>query len=319
MCGLELPYQVFFEPTTDFMLWLHKATRCHTIFDCGAGVGFLGATWERLFADKRFFSLDMHPREKNASRVLIADARYFSLPSGCVALICRPSAGEWIQEVINNALQNGAAFVLYVAKSANVERDLDDLPSTYQTSRMFEHAGAEDEVVMKIELKVKTFKTFVLVRQPFYKETVGNWYERLEGGRLGNSSGGWMLEGDCVIDQTVEAEDFEDLDWKVTALYRKNQDGLHGWLAPDGTFYACEYMAHDRVAWYLFKSPGDELAHAGWIRVQARDGLTALRYPTEAQYKTAKERGIVLQEETEGRRKTAVASFGERDIKRDGD
>ena len=70
---------------------------------------------------------------------------------------------------------------------------------------------------------------------------------------------------DDEILETVEAEDFESLDWSKTTLLIPDSDA--GWLDRNGKFYGCRSEDHDVLAYFYLKKDVSELEKEGWVRV----------------------------------------------------
>jgi len=85
-----------------------------------------------------------------------------------------------------------------------------------------------------------------------------------------NMRGGWCLkhEEDEILEEVdMEEDDFIDLKRKEIYSYLLKSDSDLGWLAPDGTFYGCDYASHSDVAVFYFNKDDLELEKAGWIKV----------------------------------------------------
>jgi hypothetical protein len=106
--------------------------------------------------------------------------------------------------------------------------------------------------------------TFALVK--FSKNEYPNWWE-LEGDTLYNMAGGHCtVTKNVEIIETVEVEDFDDLDYSKTALCSAPDDSMDGWLEPNGKYYPVNYGGHDGFAEMILKKSVRELEEGGWVR-----------------------------------------------------
>lgn len=145
MQGQAIPYSLFFEPRPAFIRWLSEQTKQEEriIVDCGAGVGMLG----KILLDKGAptLSIDFIERDETDSPVLIMDATFFNYHDRMIAVVARPSAGDWILDTFIRALDQGAK-VLYVGVKRNYDRDLFDLEDEGMAYELaFSNAGEEGE------------------------------------------------------------------------------------------------------------------------------------------------------------------------------
>ena len=83
-----------------------------------------------------------------------------------------------------------------------------------------------------------------------------------------NYFGGKQTGLELSSEDIVECKDWCDLDWNGTYIYDNTY--RTGWLAPDGTFYGCNYEAHSLQARFVHKSYESQLEQSGWIKI-ARD------------------------------------------------
>lgn len=112
---------------------------------------------------------------------------------------------------------------------------------------------------------------------------LGNyWYEYdettpLNNARLWNTGLGCSSGIDISNNIVVEANDFTELDWHGTSVYDNCYNT--GWLAPDGTFYGCDYKHHKEHAKYVQKLTEREMEERGFIKItcnRIRENPTAL-------------------------------------------
>ncbi len=90
-------------------------------------------------------------------------------------------------------------------------------------------------------------------------------------GRVHNHMGGWSctieeLRDENLIDQSVEAENFEDLDWAGTWLTTGDSTPC-GWVDPDGHYFPCRSQDHIDYAKLVLHSSERELESAGWAKI----------------------------------------------------
>lgn len=258
-----LPAIQFFCPTETFLTWLPRFAKGRTIVDCGAGIGHLGTVLPNVIM------LDVFKREGGNPNVLQTDATVFPFHRRSLPIICRPCHGDWVQETIHNAVaRTGSA--LYVGLKRNLSIDLHGLP--YHQTTVLENAGEAGELVIMFKPYDPhdgdvTKRRFSLVEN---YPGEASWWENPGDGKLYNLAGGHHRIGESNIIETVEAPDFEDLDWTKTHLMQPNSDA--GWLDPFGVLHGCESRGHDLYAKYILKSGSEALLDSGWARIYGKDG-----------------------------------------------
>ena len=86
-----------------------------------------------------------------------------------------------------------------------------------------------------------------------------------------NMCGGWCLQSDddeiVAIAEYHNNEEFINANRKDVYSYLIKPKSDYGWLAPDGTFYGCEYASHSDVACFYFDKDEVVLEKEGWIKV----------------------------------------------------
>ena len=91
--------------------------------------------------------------------------------------------------------------------------------------------------------------------------------------------------------EVVQADSLYDLDWKNTDLWCDKF--TTGWVAPDGTYYGCNYHQHDKQAQFIHKKTERELEQLGYIKITKTRYINNFKHlvliydksPTMAQYK----------------------------------
>jgi len=111
-------FRVAFEPTDIFVRWLTAWDR--PVIDCGCGLSQLG------------------------THVVAEDAVAFDFPPKCLAVIARPTRGDWIHATMERTRECGARMV-YVGLPAHVEEDVWD--SRFQWQQIVLEAGTAGEQV----------------------------------------------------------------------------------------------------------------------------------------------------------------------------
>lgn len=148
--GRTLPSIKFFEPTSRFLRWMEKAWKGKTIYDVGAGCGHVSRALSARGLE--VMAIDINRRECGESfPVEIADGESYPYGPGSVVMICRPCHGDFVTQVISNALNCGVAAVLYVGLRKNFESDLDARLSKFK--REITGAGLEGEDVLQWKLE----------------------------------------------------------------------------------------------------------------------------------------------------------------------
>lgn len=86
-----------------------------------------------------------------------------------------------------------------------------------------------------------------------------------------NMRGGWCMQS--ADDEVVAVAEYADEDEFVAANRRDIYDYLikpesdYGWLAPDGTFYGCDFASHSDVACFYFDKDDVILEKEGWVKI----------------------------------------------------
>lgn len=77
---------------------------------------------------------------------------------------------------------------------------------------------------------------------------------------------GRMTEVDITNMEKAYANSLSDLNWNGTKLL-DNSVYKTGWLAPDGTFYGCDYSCHSAQAKLVHKKDEETLEREGYIKI----------------------------------------------------
>ena len=121
------------------------------------------------------------------------------------------------------------------------------------------------------------------------------------------NDGWWKIVGNKVVNvygskhslnpelPIIEVDDWDSLDWS----FLLNRNSPYGWIAPDGTWFGCNYKRHIDVARWFLKSSEDKLEKAGWVKVYQAIPRTSIidwysdKYLiTHAQAKTLHQKGF---------------------------
>lgn len=229
--------------------------------DCGAGE----ALFERMMPKNSVLSLDIRIQTDEVA-VLQFDYREFEFIQDMIPIFIRPCHALQVYETIIKNLDAVDSF-LYVSHPKNIKRDLPVKYNEFDVVHIFpEWEGIEGERIFEISVeRTKQMSTFILVEYEYQ----GKHWGRREGQKLFNRAGGYCLvEEDDKILETVEAEDWEELDYTKTSLVDLNGKDA-GWLDRNGKFYGCDSKDHDEVVYYYFKSTLEEFERIGWVRVYA--------------------------------------------------
>lgn len=123
--------------------------------------------------------------------------------------------------------------------------------------------------------------------------------------RVENAYGGWHFYTITKEDEIFES-DWDTVEREQYAAY---QDAEYGWIAPDGTFYGCNYEDHAHCIYAVSGMYESIAERMGWIKIY-RDPTMARYHPervnefdgcywiydseimTDAQKKTLYERGF---------------------------
>ncbi len=145
---------IFFRPTKKFITWLKKYTNDRLIIDVGSGEGY----FLHVLNENKIKAIGIepygpmipdpnrhHPTPTNVLPVLAQGCTLVTLRENSLIIIARPCHNNFCYETIK--AKHPSSEVLYISKKENIELDLDDLKYT----KVFEHAGDENEVVLSIK------------------------------------------------------------------------------------------------------------------------------------------------------------------------
>jgi uncharacterized UPF0146 family protein len=258
------PFQ-FFEPTEEFLNWLVERIKHKVVIEVGAGQGHLSlALLERGI---KVLSIDAFEREGQVAPIVVADATRFIYPKSSVVLMARPSRGEWITETINRVLDS-ASEIYYIARPSRVDSDLFEF--ALEGTHLFSDAGNDEEEVHHFKLEKETgMEKFYLITWGHGHLVMGpSWMQRVGDKWVGPSGGGFYSRdgGEQILD-TVDAEDWYDLDWSRTSLALREEGCTSGWVSPKGKFFPCGSKDHDEYAYLVLRKEVRELEEGGWARL----------------------------------------------------
>ena len=89
------------------------------------------------------------------------------------------------------------------------------------------------------------------------------WWE-IRGNKLVNSKGGWHDYYPNSEDKIIESN--WDYIEHLNAKNKINDKFITGWIAPEGTFYGCDYQDHHYVAEYLDLSEF-QMENQGYVKI----------------------------------------------------
>ena len=110
-------------------------------------------------------------------------------------------------------------------------------------------------------MKLRTFVKY----KNFWWEYEGD--SPIDNARLYNVYGGYACNVDIRDRETVQANNFKELDWSGTDVLNKNSK--YGWVDRNGVFYGCDYTCHELQAYLVHNSSKEELERAGWIHISS--------------------------------------------------
>lgn len=100
---------------------------------------------------------------------------------------------------------------------------------------------------------------FILIKQNGSLE----WWRLKRNGKLENPSGsGFIPRTPPDIIESVEVDEWEDLDWTKTLI---DKESRLGWLSPSGRWYPCQVWHHEQVAYWILKKEESELK--AWVKI----------------------------------------------------
>ena len=253
----------FFKPTKAFFEWAAANLKDGVIFDVGAGDGYTSLGLKSIGLN--VMAIDAFPHADPVFASVQADGTSFKYPQRSTVMLCRPCHGNFPYLTVEQAVRREVDRVLYVGLSRNVNDDLGKYRRKFRVA--LKNAGESGEKVWMWNMRDRdATKNVALVKAEGWSAAYwmidrdSQYWENEAGGRCPKSPGDVVLERSTIVDY-----DFQSLDWSKTGYIMA--DSEYGWLSPEGKFYPCEYMEHDRVAYYLIKKPVSELEAEGWVRV----------------------------------------------------
>lgn len=134
-----------------------------------------------------------------------------------------------------------------------------------------------------------------------------NGYWRIDGHKLVNECGGWHDYNPRDDDEIIEST-WEEIQ-KLNAKSLISDEYITGWIAPDGTFYGCDYRDHWAVGVYLDKTER-MMETQGYVKIFLNplyyDGFGGNKYDyyhekflTSRQKQVLKEKGLEIKNEFE--------------------
>lgn len=177
-----LPDSIFFKPKEQFIHELAAFIKAEDwdVVDCGAGVGLLS----KLLIESgiKCCPIDIFPRENPLTEVHQIDALNFPFAAGMLAIIARPCHGDWVQDVILKAVENGAQ-AMYIGLKKNFKHDIVGLGLAHYI--FSKNAGEDGEyaiVFRKREIKgsmlggyLKDVPHGALKRRKFKSDNIGRY------------------------------------------------------------------------------------------------------------------------------------------------
>lgn len=265
----------FFEPNEKFLEAIKPYIRHRIVVDCGCGDG---QVFDLLKENNiNAIAVDLMNQTERAD-IIKGDALKY-VTKGVLPLVCRPCAGDWYFDIFKKAKVG-----LFVMKPEHYERDARFLKEEGHTLKLLaKGVGKDGEWVYYIgdDMQEDDSYNFALVKIPCWD---GPWWVEDKGDSYWhNYSGGRTPKGpkDEVYERVTTTGDFESLDWSKTNMIDNKKES--GWLSPNGDFYGCDYMEHDRVATLYFHSSPDALMKLGWMRIAGRDSWWKEREVTPQQ------------------------------------
>lgn len=148
--GGTLPSIKFFEPTSRFLAWMQKNFKGRLTYDVGAGCGHVSKALSEKGLEMK--AIDINHREcEGGFPVQIADGEGYEYVRGSVVMLCRPCHGDFVGEVISQAIRCRASAILYVGLKKNFFPDLD--VHLLKFKKALTGAGLEGEDVLQWKLE----------------------------------------------------------------------------------------------------------------------------------------------------------------------
>jgi hypothetical protein len=248
---------------------IKKLARNRTIVDCGCGEGLL----EQFIPDA--IAIDIQQPDNPPKGFLHIDCVKFPFTKQEFPVFIRPCHGHFVKQVLYQ--NENIIECLYISHPSNVEIDIDE--HEYRCIELDDWIGKDGEKIHRIIKKgyfkqmlnpIEKEKYYLVIRSDFPQS--GAYWVKKTIERYGtcwqNPSGGrGPIDKDDQVVEIVEADSFEDLDWKKTCLYRPDEKSDYGWLDRSGNFFACDYEDHAIVACRIFGKYDQTLEAEGWVKL----------------------------------------------------
>lgn len=287
---------IFFKPTDNFWAYMTQLPwRWKRYVDAGSGNGHL----TRLMREKGFtvHAVDMFLRD-NAE---IGDTDQLNLITHHVEfeiqdcmIFARPCHGGFLDMALRYGGYWDQGEVLYAGKTENLAEDL----GGWHFEVVAKDVGEDGEVLCRVYGPIEKMKTFHKLGG-----MSGGWWEFHRGRYVTPMGGGFPATGkEEVLEDVQRAHDLQNYD-PYAPWGKQLEPGYDiGWLAPDGTLYACSYAAHESLAYNVLGVSVKTLERTNWMRLNGGGIYGAGRksfnepelQPTAAQRKVMKKLGYEI-------------------------
>jgi hypothetical protein len=253
---------IFFKPTKSFFDFFQQPEwRWREYHDCGAGLGSLTAQMRRKGLDCAGY--DLHPREGSLAPIEQFDTKDIAdkMDLGAVALIARPCHHPGlIDATIKSALEAGEAF--YIGKPSNLPENL----IQFEYDVIVLDVGLDGEVLVRVRCDIDDFKIRRRIRVDLDREEWW-WYSPGRDRYTSEPGGlsGFGANDEPVLEEQHWTSDLQTLETKASIC---REDAIHGWIAPNGEWFGCNYAQHDYVAQFVLGCSVKRLEKLKFCRCQ---------------------------------------------------
>jgi hypothetical protein len=146
LMGYEGVRTVFFEPNKEFLDWIKSNFGDKILVDCGAGVGKVTSAIRGIGVN--CLPIDVCPSAYSILEVLNIDSVHMAYNENTIALICRPSRGNWVHATICKSVEESGKAI-YCGREKHYDEDLEPLP--YKITKVMSDIGPDNDCVWLIE------------------------------------------------------------------------------------------------------------------------------------------------------------------------
>lgn len=139
-----LPKNKFFIPNEKFISYMKENFLGRKVYDVGAGIGHVS----KILYNNGIpcIAIDFCHRDDTEYQILELNAEYLPYDQDGVVMLCRPCHGDFVGNVIFQAIEYGVKDIIYVGLTTNLGLDLAEYIGDFQL--MLRDVGEEGEILL---------------------------------------------------------------------------------------------------------------------------------------------------------------------------